>query len=384
MFWNGTGDGTGTKPEHWYGDYDDGEDYADYYLAAVKRIRSSTYAYWEKLKIIGGGSVQHHGSLKWPANGTFGSSGQFMTGFIDRVKDEAENDDVSPIDYLPDWMAIHAYSYTQNPEGGSDGTVLYPITESRERIQELFDLDKSKDYLPNISITEYGFSPDVDRKFSPNSASALDEINPNTYTQAVYFLRSLLIQSFAVADLGISWIHTNYLHHPKNDPLIDTGFYDQSTGFGKPRYIHNVAQEVFSSTSTLKLNDSDSKLWVPFQTANYLSSTHRKAWCGWETDVTVNSEPTRWCAFWVYKYQNEYYKPQNPVTASFKITGNYDDPGYTYRLYRMNFDLSPVSMFEDITDANDYEVSYSLQNDETTIEIDITTENPIFVKITKH
>ncbi|MBI1390745.1 MAG: DNRLRE domain-containing protein [bacterium] len=385
-FWDGS---PYPKPDPWYGDYDEGGDYAQFYLAAVKKIRDgfSSYPHWKNLVIIGGGSVHGLESLTWP-DGDYGSAGKFIKGFIDSVTQVAQDDGVHRDDYLPSWLAIHAYTDDVNPETGNWGATPFLRTESHHRIDELSAICLERDYYPQFVITEYGFSPDQDNDnpYSPkiDDPDQADRISPNEYTQAVYFIRNLLIFSFGGSYQHDSWSHVNYFQHPKNEPTIDTGFYDQSGGYGLRRKISYVARSIFAATSALELSNPTTRKWIEINTATH-SSPIKKAWCGWETDVIINDEPVRWAAFWVYKHDVYYYKPDAPVTASFEINGDFDDDqdGYVYAFYRIDPDLAPNDVFDDITDSNDFNVSYSSGTQKTTIEFDITTENPVFIKITK-
>jgi hypothetical protein len=280
----------------WFGDRIGGASCAEFYLAARERIKNSTYSSWDNLKIWSGGSPEKHESLAYNDYQTSicGSGREFLKGFIARVIEAATEVGKGYYDYAPDAIPIHGYVGPQTPEytvNTSSG-----VTEWFSRVDELYGIFNPLGLIPNFAVTEYGFSAEQGTGFGPSNAS--------TITQAVYYLRSCLMNSTMQPYDGIGFMLNSYFEHNEasSDGVSfhnnDNSDYDSTADYyyGSYRPIKYIARALFSNTASpsLKLQDEYTKVWVPLA-SEWDISDKGYAYCGWET-----SSGTKWGAIWRY------------------------------------------------------------------------------------
>ncbi|HOJ60141.1 MAG TPA: DNRLRE domain-containing protein, partial [bacterium] len=287
----------------WFGNAGSGANFAAYYLAARDIIKNSTFASWKNIQIWSGGSPEKHESIDYNLDTTaaWGNASNFIGGFIDAVISVNR-------EKLPDAIAIHGYTGTKPPE--------YTVNESGvqewpNRIKKLYDLCTAKGYIPNFVVTEYGFSP-TNNGFGPITGAS--EIS-----QAVYYLRSCLINSTVQPYNGIGWHISSYFFHHMTDSANNHGFHNIDNVdpieyppyyFGSGRAIKGISRGLFNPSASvpLKLRDPYTKVWVPLVTA-WNDTNKGTAYCGWETNTG-----TKWGAIWRYDREDAYkdFIPPHP------------------------------------------------------------------------
>ncbi len=369
--------GEGNPPEYWYGNEIDGASFAEYYLEAFDAIKTEDWG--DKIEIISGGSIEKHGTLTWADNETFGSSGEFIHGFINKCQEDANNTN----DKLPDTIAIHTYTGPYNPEFRDAPDEDYPDTEMKYRLNELFDICDNEGYIPNFSITEYGFSPSQSSDWGAYGASQV--------SQALYYLRTTLLQATIQGDgsgaclPGIGWKDIQYFQHPKNGVVIDTGFFNNDSGYGTSRKIRYVPRELFGS-STLGLDSDDYVIITPYETTGPIVIDYT-AWCAWRDPETVYSDEA-WVAIWRYVPNTSYIgtgSGSRTVDVDAVFGGSYDET-----VYQFDFDSSPPSLVT--LQSNKYSLTVqantptsgktriTISDNDTNDSHKIVSDNPIFIR----
>ena len=378
-------------PSVWFGDWSDGANFADYYLPIRHKIKKN----WPNLKIISGGSIEKHDSLKWNPNNGAGSAGEFIRGFIARVIEAATSVDLGKYDYLPESISIHSYTGVYPPENLISAERGKPITEFQHRLKELYDLCNDYGYLPNFCITEYGYSPNerIPISIFPLSNQSLTNGyacgNATEETQAVYYLRSVLISSTNVPDAtmstpkkGIGWEWSSCFHHPQDfeikydgngvaQSFFDFGFFEPGNypngNMGNERAVLHLAHIIHSTTQDLQIGNEGTKIWSPIQ-FQYDSVNYGLAWCGWETN-----SGQKWGAIWRYRHLDDYYSP-TATDKNFIIDGDWEhlDNNSLYR-FSLSYGSAVSNSVIGAPTGNE-------SGGKTTFSIPSVTENPIFIK----
>lgn len=384
-WWNGTiyGQPASNKPEFWYGDPDEGEIFARFYLEAANRIKTN----WSdrNVKLMSGGTLEKHGrfsfdSSEYNQTPKYGSPTEFLKGFINEVVSNDEN-------LLPDILDFHTYSGHTNPEYMALGAETQ-IFGRLDEINTAISNSSKPDYNPEFSITEYGFSPInaiPQMNYAPLPKFRSDEIDPNQETQTIYYLRATLIHSTLLSQNNDRILYNTYWQYVRNgeDVSANTGFFNNDPPGGEPqspnfnlgssRIIRDVAKRLFSNTSSpsIGLNENDSKVWIKIQSSNPIVSgiDVAEAWCGWTRN---NGE--RWAAFWRYSSRDRYFRPLNGSQVSFTIEGDFKN-NYNKEMYYFNFASNPV----ELVNYTDYSIDLDSNND-TVITINNLKDNPIFCR----
>lgn len=271
---------------HWFGDQINGASYAKYYVEAFKEIKAS----YPNLLVFGGGAVEKHQSFTYTDSSNYGSVKQFLRGFIDEVKTQAIDDGESPFDYLPDVLTIHSYSGKLPPEMGF---VNQPSPNGKiekewfTRLKEILDIADEYNWIPNVGTTEYGFSP------TPNANNHWAPTGASEVSQAVYYLRSSLMNATMKPYTGQGWHYSSYFTHPMGvyqgqNTYEDFGFRGSGAGLGAKRAIWIMADKLIDpdATQPLSLFDPGNKVWLPLErdpNGPELDDNEPKegyAWCG--------------------------------------------------------------------------------------------------------
>ncbi|HPA47174.1 MAG TPA: hypothetical protein PK395_15520, partial [bacterium] len=341
-------------------DYNGGQSFAAYYVAARDEIKE----HWPQLEIISGGSLSYHKDFqKWITNPNDIGTGAraFLCGFIDAATYEALDDTKGTYDYLPDTVAIHGYMnhYSSEDEWTRYNHPQYgTYTEWKYRAACLVESCTARGWIPNVAVTEYGYSPTEDNGYAPC-------IGASETSQAVYYIRSCLLNSTMCVP-GINWKYSLYFHHPRDD--ADVGFHDRDDFPGASRAIRFVAREISCATGTCPGLGAEGTVWSPLKTQSgtYPSNT---AWCGWK-----KSNGELWGAIWQFSYDFNYYEP-TPGSFCFVVEGDYD--GYDIQRYKLTISdgtatYQPVGSY---IDDNGY------SNGKTSWTIPDVDENPTFLYI---
>ncbi len=379
-------DGFTPELEWWFGNQVQGASFAQYYLEARDVIKNTqNYPDWNKLEIWSGGTPWQHESLAYAEDSEYGNAGNFIKGYIAAVIEAATLDQVEPHNYLPDAISIHGYSMAYSPEyfvNTTGGDYDAYVTEWFDRLGELYDICSINGYVPKFAMTEYGFSPyeHARNPFAPSGASEI--------SHAVYYLRSCLINATVREATGVGWKNINYISHPGG--IIDDGQWIQDYGFHNPpdagegypfgsdRAIKFVARNLFddnvtSPTPELKLQDSDTTVWLPVQRGEYNQQDDEgHAWCGWETQDGANRQ--KWGAIWRYRRDNDnYYESPSNESRDFEVPGN--SPLTVSNLYRMDIDdgTAPIIIVSGT-------VSKTYSGGITKFSIPNVNENPVIIK----
>ncbi|MEW6235601.1 MAG: DNRLRE domain-containing protein [Candidatus Omnitrophota bacterium] len=359
-------------PPWWYGSQADGGRFADYYLAARSSIKQQSWG--NQVEIISGGTISQHGFLSFGSSYQYGSPGEFIRGFIEKCQQEGNNSN----DLLPDTLAIHLYTGKYSPEF-KIGPVDKPETDMVSRLRELFDICDGEGYLPNFSITEFGFSPTWGNIYAP--ANGMSE-----YSQAVYYLRANLIHALHGNNdgsllRGIGWKDYQYYQHPYNGD--DTGMQVKINNNAVDRKIRKVAHELFTG-STLGFEDDNFKVITPYY-RSYIGN-HLTGVCAWK-DLNPPSQYSNvlWVAVWRFQFDTNFWTFESE-SRSVVIDGVYS--GYASAAFQFNFDASPPAL-----QARNYTINVqpNTPTGKTTITITddnlsdsykVVNENPIFIKLT--
>ncbi|HPA47939.1 MAG TPA: hypothetical protein PK395_19395, partial [bacterium] len=305
-------------------DYNGGQSFAAYYVEAREEIKQ----HWPQLEIISGGSLSYHkdfhGYIANP-NDIGAGARAFLCGFIDKATDEALTDLQGAYDYLPDTLAIHGYIVnhyspedhvtTAVPEWGG------PYSEWKYRMACLVESCTARGWLPNIAVTEYGYSPTSGNDWAPLSGASQT-------SQAVYYMRSCLLNA-TVCVPGINWKYSLYFHHPMDS--ADVGFHDSVPDVypGADRAIRYVAREIGCATGNSPGLCAESTIWSPLETREEGDSTY-SAWCGWK-----RSDGSLFGAIWQYQHSWNYFQA-TPELLDYVVDGEYDQ----YYANRYRFTIS--------------------------------------------
>ncbi|MBI1390749.1 MAG: DNRLRE domain-containing protein, partial [bacterium] len=365
-WWNGTGDltgSTGSRPGDWFGDMDDGADFAEYYIA----VRNAIKAQWPNMVIYSGGSVENHSSLDANPNNGHGTVTEFMKGFVSKIRTDHD------VSMLPETLSIHLYTGHWNPEY-RDGT---GVSEMKNRLSQLHAICNQYGYFPNFACTEYGFSPEANYVYGPLTNQLSDEIAPSEYTQAVYYLRSTLIFSTMQYLNGIGWEKNYYFQHAWNEH--QTGFHGQPSGgiidCGPDRDVRYLSRKLYGDNE-INIDADDNKIWIPFTTIPPTGPGDYLAYCGWSNAA----ETTYWLAIWRYNQRERYYRPISGSQRSVAVTDNFVD-GFTRSVHQFDFSQQPNDVFATLGSGL---MSASWNSPLTQITVSGVTENPTFVKFVKN
>jgi len=336
-----------------------GQQFGEYYVAARNAVKQN----WPNLEIVSGGSISNHRDFqKWDMANPGGGL-TFFQGFIDSVTQAAQTAGKGRYDYLPDTVAIHGYQGAYSPEDKvTTDNPLYggPLTEWKFRVACLVESCTERGWFPNVSVTEYGYSPIPGNSRAPTSGASQT-------SQAVYYLRTCLMNG-TMRIPGANWKYSMYFHHPRDE--YELGFHATDNFPGSSRAIRYIAREIGCATGNSPgLCAPGSTIWSPLQTRAEGSDIY-SAWCGWE-----RSDGQLVGAIWQYKRWWEYYVA-TPTARAFIVEGNYN--GIDAYLYE--FEISDgAASFQSAGDP----VSgiYNSGTGETTWTIPGVYENPIFLLI---
>ena len=389
-----------TLPSYWVGAKGGGKRYAKYYLAAYDAIKSNNS--WSELEIIGGGAINSSFTLIWiyPVLWqNFGSSGEFLRGFIEEVMNQSNG----TLDKLPDTISIHKYTKDEGgvfppefrnikflnvfdePDENTERTEWFNRLEELSSIcNEFVDAVSGEPYTPYYAETEYAYSPNDEEGIE------LDPIGTSEKAHALYYLRaSLMAATMRVKDgdewlPDVRWKYFFYYHHSEDyNPNIgeDYGFFANGPGVGYSRAIREVARTLHDSGTEpyegLRLGREESSVWVPIQRyppSHDPSDEQGYAWCGWK----VGDQPVWWGAIWQYYDDGTFWiaTPPEVGTRNFIAKGDFSS-GYNFSLFKFNFNAGVG--WEDVTTT--LYPSYEAATDTTTITIPNVDENPTFIFI---
>jgi formylglycine-generating enzyme required for sulfatase activity len=280
--------------------YYSGRQYAEYYLAMERVVRSR----WPRLKILAG-SIENHKTLDstaggpksdWMEDNGIGARG-FLNGFMQKVLEETGDPAT-----LPDIITLNGYSGIAPPE-----FVHQNNGEYREWINRLDSLDsicRFYDYSPGYANMEYGFSPD------PNSAYGVDGSSEKTH--ALYYLRYALLHATMQSQSGSRWNYSFYWTYESNSTTHDTGWFHDSMSPSHPgRPIRKVGKILHSAPAQQQAGlglSSGFDIWIP---AHSIRNEEIPLWennkmeCGW-----IDAAGQQWGAIWRYRNNstNYYYE----------------------------------------------------------------------------
>lgn len=408
----------------WFGDISGGQQYAEFYLAAKKAIDNKFPGHG--MKIIGGGTIEKHGWLSIRTDSGYtsqhGSPGDFLRGFLTRVKDEGVNLKGNQNFYMPDIIDIHTYSGHFNPEyheinaNGTKNTNIFEQPPQREtsifnRLTELRKIITDDvgltTYFPEFAITEYGFSPgrrdghNRQFRFASLDEDIIKHILPSEYTQAVYYLRSNLIFSTLQADDGTQLRYSMYWQHAfnlnDNEPSpLDSNTNATKTGFmnidGTRKLISIVNQRLYDDNPSMGpaigLNQAGTTNWLKAQAIFPDPTDNRSeglAWCGWKS---MNGE--HWAAIWRYTSNDHFFSDISfnhlGQSRSIYVDGDFKNE-YTVELYQFDINdkyyQSQTSSKEFVSlDPSLITLTYPSTEHptKTKVTIDAVSENPIFIR----
>jgi len=217
--------------------------------------------------------------------------------------------------------------------------------------------------------TRASYNGNYENPYAPLEASEI--------TQAVYFLRKVLMTATMSPANGIGWKYDfGYQHGPAGNPPVlsgswlDLGLFDYANP-SISRDARSIPQVLFSPNhaSGVKLAQDSNKIWAPLKT-KIIEEVDSHAWCGWDNG-------NLWGAIWRYKEGNNYYEITTGANRYFEAPKNLS--GRTATLYQFDFSQNPPP-FQSVgtlyIDPDWYESSTGI----TTIEVPNVEENPIIIK----
>ena len=225
-----------------------GREFAAYYLSAYSAINNnSLHPEWKNLQILSG-SIEDWKQVAKPDGS---SSKDFLRGFIDEVT-KTDN-----FDKVPHAISIHAYGPHTPPEGYFSPD--YP--DFHRTGNEILSMSIAKQYIPNLAQTEYGYSPTFPESTGLiNYSAPLDKAN--NYTQAIYYLRSRLIQGCMKPMPGVGNLFSAYFIHPQHivaggGGISDWSFLNFDTAPGSNRAIRSLSSDLMDTSEGLRFGSSE-------------------------------------------------------------------------------------------------------------------------------
>ncbi|MEW6238625.1 MAG: formylglycine-generating enzyme family protein [Candidatus Omnitrophota bacterium] len=376
------------KWKHKEGDmYYSGRTFAEYYLQAREAVKTN----WPHMEILSG-SIEDHKQLDAAAGGVSGGGLQdngrncraFLNGFIQRVMESSNG----ALDRLPETIAMNGYCGIHPPEFSFEANIY---KEWIQRLDTLAEICNQYDYRPKFAIMENGFSPTIGSVYACAGA--------NEMTQAVYYLRSILLNAAMQSALGDVWEYYLYWtqHYNGNYPQWDTGWFnDASADPGTERAIRAAAKQLHASAASF-LNPGlglckNFRIWIPASTErNEKDRTigDNLITCGW-----INDNNEKWGAIWRYRNELDSGEFYTAAESSRKFIVKGENPGPA-RLYKfvfqtpycaagtkwVNIDSTPIEGKPDAADPNStiYELPAFITHPEYG-KILVVNENPAFLK----
>ena len=356
-----------------------GERFAKYYLAARDKIKNR----WPAMEILSG-SIENHTSIDQTTggiknnyladNGLFARA--FLNGYLQSISKESY---VTDINKFPEYIAYNAYSGKYPPEGFA----VKPNKDYVYRVKTLKEICAQYKYYPKFANTEFGFSPDPASNYGCKFS--------NEKTQAVYYLRRILVD--ATTDqlaYSLYWVH-----YGSDQTQWDTGWFaregSSSSNTLQDRIIRKVAQKIETSplSSFGGTGLGSSKVWIAANAERHQdenASSDNIMRCGW-----INENNARWGAMWRYINSTEsFYEVQTGKVTNFTVYGENPGPATLYKFaFATPYEykntewtkLSETPIKGKPDPANPANTIYELPA--TIGNTIVTSENPVFLKFEK-
>ena len=256
-----------------------------------------------------------------------------------------------------------------------------------QRLNTLNQICSVYDYHPRFAQTESGFSPSADSVYGCQNANVL--------TQAVYYMRRVLLDATMRSDAGDFWTYSLYwVHHYNGDTIYDTGWFgNHSYVPDSSRPIRKVGRILHShpeSNNSLPGLSAGMRVWLPARsvrgeedpTIGYNTMT-----CGW-----INALDEKWGAMWNYRNNTSvfYEAPYLPQELNIEGTGHgmihlfkfqFDEPYDFDHTEWIQITETPIAGRADPLNANKmiYDLPPTIEHSQYGT-IQVVSENPVFFK----